>query len=853
MANEIFTFKQRLNFSWLLRMAWRDSRRNWSRLFLFISSIILGIAALVAIFSLGENAKQDIQQQAKTLVGADLVIDGNKAASGPSQQILDSLGANKSEERSFASMIYFIKNQGSRLVQVRALQGDYPFYGSFETEPAAAGIAFRTGRGALVDQTLMMQFDASVGDSINIGSLSFVIEGALVKAPGRNSFSTTIAPPVYIPLQYLAQTGLEKRGSRISYNYYYRMDPAVDMEKLSASIRPRLEKEGFGVETVESRKKNTGRVFDDFNRFLTLLSFIALLLGCIGVASSIHIYIREKIHSIAVLRCMGASGWQAFLIYLVQVMFIGLAGSLVGALSGTLLLQLLPAVLKDFLPFTLSSRISWSSAGQGLLLGMVIALLFALLPLLSIRKVSALTVLRYPVETGRRRPDAWTLTVYCIIFLFITYFARLQMEGWKQGLAFSMSILFGFGILALVAWSLRWAVRRFFPASWNYLWRQGLSNLYRPNNQTLVLLTTIGLGTAFIGTLYFVQTILINRLVLSSYKSQPNMVIFDIQTNQKDAIADLARKNHIGIIQQIPVVSMRIDQINGKAPPSRDEDTARRGPRRGFENDIRASFRDSLVAGEKITSGSWQGRLIHPGDTPRISLEDQWSRRVNLKLGDQVVFNVQGTLVPTVVGSLRQNDSRGTPTNFRVIFPSGVLESAPQFHVLLLRVPSSPQSAQFQKAIVKAFPNVSLIDLGLILKVLEEVLDKVGFVIKFMAGFSILTGFIVLIASVLISKFQRMQEMVLLRTLGASRRQITTIAIIEYFFLGSLAAATGLLLSLAGTWALAVYSFETSFAPSPWPILVIFAVVSGLTILIGLLNSRDVIGKPPLEVLRKEG
>jgi putative ABC transport system permease protein len=204
------------------------------------------------------------------------------------------------------------------------------------------------------------------------------------------------------------------------------------------------------------------------------------------------------------------------------------------------------------------------------------------------------------------------------------------------------------------------------------------------------------------------------------------------------------------------------------------------------------------------------------------------------------------------VGSFREVDWNRVQTNFRVVFPKGVLEEAPQFHVLITRVPSSQKSALFQQAVVRSFPNVSIIDLDLILRVLDDILDKIGFVIKFMGAFSIITGLIVLIASVLISKYQRIQESVLLRTMGASRNQILFITALEYFFLGSLAAATGILLSLGGSWALAKYSFETSFFPQFGPIIILFLLISTLTVIIGLFNSRGILDRPPLEILRRD-
>jgi putative ABC transport system permease protein len=236
-----------------------------------------------------------------------------------------------------------------------------------------------------------------------------------------------------------------------------------------------------------------------------------------------------------------------------------------------------------------------------------------------------------------------------------------------------------------------------------------------------------------------------------------------------------------------------------------------------------------------------------------VSLEEGFGERIGAKIGDRMDFNVQGALIKTEVGSFRKVDWNRVQTNFLLIFPTGVLEEAPQFHVLLTKVADNAQSAVFQRAVVQKFPNISMIDLGLVLSVLDEILSKIGFVIRFMAAFSIITGVVVLIASVLISKFQRIRESVLLRTLGASRKQILVITGMEYFFLGSMAAATGIILSLGASWALARFSFETSFTPTFVPVAVLFILITLLTVLIGLFNSRGILNRPPLEVLRNEG
>lgn len=449
-----------------------------------------------------------------------------------------------------------------------------------------------------------------------------------------------------------------------------------------------------------------------------------------------------------------------------------------------------------------------------------------------------------------RDPLRWL--VYLLIIGFVLTFTWWQIEGLMQAIFFTAGIIAAFLVLAGIARLQMWLVRRFFPSSWNYLWRQGFANLFRPNNQTLILVTTIGLGTAFIGTLYFIQDILVKRVSLTASGTQANMVLFDIQNSQKDQVAKLTKQYNLPIMQQVPIVTMRVEDINGITALKAKQDTSLQVSSRLFEWEFRVTYRDSLMDSEKLKIGNLQGPVSSPDDTIYVSVDERYAQQTKIKIGDKITWNVQGTLIPTVVGSLREVDWNRVQTNFRVVFPSGVLEKAPQFHVLVTRVPSPEVSARFQQAMVKSFPNISIIDLGLILRVLDDLLDKIGFVIRFMAGFSIVTGLIVLIASVLISKYQRIQESVLLRTLGASRKQIFIITALEYFFLGALAAATGLLISIGGAWALAKYSFKTEFSPQWAPAIILFAAVSLLTVLIGIMNSRAVLNKPPLEILRKE-
>ena len=839
------------NFLWLMRMAWRDSRKSRSRLFLFISSIILGIAALVAIYSLGNNLQDEVNNQAGSLLGADLEISGSQPTTRAIQRIVDTLGGKRSAQQSFASMVMFTKNGGTRLTEVRALQGAFPYYGSLETSPVPAGNTFRNNQQALVDETLMLQYDARVGDSIKVGDVTFAIAGKLLNAPGQTGLSASIAPIVYIPLQYMKQTALAQKGSRISYRYYFKFNSNVEVEKLVQDIKPRLEANDLHYETVEGQKEDTGRFFSNLTRFLSLVGFIALLLGCTGVASAVHVYIKEKVNAIAILRCLGVKASQAFVIYLIQIISVGFIGSLIGTALGVFIQQFLPYVIKDILPVKVSTPVSWPAVLQGMTLGIIISVLFALLPLLSIRKISPLNALRVSYEPPLRQSDPMKWLVYAIIIIFVYGFTLIQLDNWKKALYFTAGIAAALLILTAIARALMWMVRHFFPSSWNYLWRQGLANLYRPNNQTTILIISIGLGTALICTLLFVQSVLINRITLSTSTNQPNIVLFDIQSKQEDSVARLAKKFGLPVNERVPIVNMRLEDVNGVTASQARNDSTSGFSRWLFSREYRVTYRDSLTESEKITDGTWKGKA-NVSWIPEVSLEKNFAKRSGVKLGDTLTFNVQGSLMKTLVGSLREVNWGGIQTNFLVLFPTGLLEDAPQFHVLLTRVPSQQVSANFQQAMVKAYPNVSIIDLGLVLHVLDDLLSKIGFVIRFMAGFSIVTGIVVLISSVLISKYQRLQESVLLRTLGGSRKQIFAITALEYFFLGALAAFTGILLALTASWGLAYYTFETPFHPELLPVVILFVLVCLLTVITGLANSRGILNRSPLEVLRVE-
>jgi putative ABC transport system permease protein len=834
---------------WLFKMAWRDGKASISRLMLFMASIILGIAAVVSIQLFSENLKQNIKNQSKALMGADFIIDSRQLPSKKVQAIIDSLNVAASEVN-FVSMAAFPKNDGTKLVKVRAIEGDFPFYGTLDTDPLSAALQYQELGGALVDATLMLQYNLKPGDSIKLGKLTFPIIGILKSIPGSTAFSTSVAPTVLIPFRFIDETELLQLGSRKEYQYFFIAPPAMDLALLDKNLDPILDDENADLDTHTSTSERLGRRYDNVSKFLNLAAFIALLLGCVGIASSVHIYIKEKLNNVAVLKCIGATRKQTFLIYLIQIAGIGLIGGVLGAVIGIGLQYAFPYILQGFLPFDVQISITIQPLIMGITLGILMSVLFALLPLLGTWYVSPLEVLR-GTDENLVKPRKARLFTLAAILLFIFLFSFWLLKDALFGLVFTIGILITFSIMAGIASLFMKAIKKYFPSNWDFTKRQSLLNLFRPNNQTMVLILAIGLGTFLISTLYFTKDILLAKTAIENNKDNANIILMDVQNNQKEAVINTVLPKGLEVIDNIPIVTMRLHQIKDELVNAIRKDTTSTMNQWILNHEFRVTYRNSLLESEEILEGTWTS-AIGKGEPILISISDNIARDAALEIGDQLIFNVQGVLMETTIGSIRKVDWGSMQLNFSVVFPAGVLENAPQFNVLTTYVPNEASSADLQRDLVKKFPNISVLDLRQVYTIIEDILDKISWIINFMAFFSILTGIIVLIGSVRNSKYQRIKESVLLRTLGAKSKQIIQITALEYMYLGIIGSLVGIFLSLISSQLLAIFLFKEPFIPSVVPFLVFLPGITVLVLLIGLINIRSVLKSPPLEVLRRE-
>lgn len=845
------SYTSRLTF--LVKTAIRDSRKNRMRLVLFMSSIVLGVAALVAINSFNYNLRNEIDREAASLLGADLAASGNRPAEPGILGVLDSLPGEKAREMEMLSMSYIPKSDATQFIRLKALEGKFPFYGRIKAEPVSAAESFRSGPGALVDESLMLQYDLRPGDSIKIGKYMLEIRGRLSGAIGSIGAASAVAPAVYLSIESLDSTGLVQPGSLVNYAYYYKVPPEFDVEKWKSSRKKLFRSESLRVETIEDRKDNLNQAFGFLNSFLNLVAIVALLLGCIGVASSVLIYVRSKTNPIALLRCLGLRPGEAFLVYFIQVMALGVLAVLVGVMLGVMIQNILPFLLKDFLPVAVQITPSLRAISEGLVIGLLVAGLFSMIPLLQIRKISPLKTLRisYEEETSSGT-DALGMLLYLVILAVLVGFLWLLTGSAVAALIYVGAILAAYAVLALVSSGIMRLLRRFIPREAGFITRQGLSNLFRPDNQTRTIMVTMGMGTAVLTTMVVLQSMLLRNVEMMDEGRQPNMILYGIETSQMDSLRTVTKSHGLPVIQEVPIVTMRIEGWKGKTKAEWMADTTMNSKRWAANREARVSYRDTIASDEKLVSGQLR-KYKGPGDTIFVSLGTTFAEALGVEIGDEIVFNVQGTRMQTYVGSLREIEFRNLSTRFFIIFPNGVLEGAPQFQVLVTKAPDNASMTRYRGDVVRRFPNVSVVDLTTILQSVNQIVGKISFIIRFMAVFSLLTGLIVLISSLTLSKYQRLRESILLRTIGATRRQIIRINVTEYLFLGLLATGTGVIISLAASYAIARLQLKLDFVIDWWAVLLTMAGLTGVTVLTGMLNSRDILKSTPLEVLRKEG
>jgi putative ABC transport system permease protein len=837
-------------------LAWRESRTARRRLLLYMSSISLGVAALVAIDSFASNVQASLREQSRNIMGGDVSFANNAMFAPAVVHILDSLGAHGipvAKVVTFGSMATATRSGGTRLAQVKGITGNFPLYGEVTTSPPAQWARLPSGPFAIVDPALLIALDARVGDTLAVGYTKFQIIGSLTGIAGDPGVASTIGPRVFIPERYIPETQLLGFGSRASYEALVKLPPGVASEKWVAPLRPRFGKENVRVTTVVQREQNLTESVSQLTDFLGVVGIIALLLGGIGVASGVNAFVTRKIDTVAVFRCLGATGPQVLVIYVTQAACMGLVGAAIGAALGVGIQFALPVAIRDFLPVNVRVILDWGAIGEGLAIGVWVALVFALRPLLALRRVSPLQALRRDataLEAVRRR-DLPTHFVNAVLVASVLLLSFQRAGNWRRGALFAAGIGASLVVLWASAAALSALARRLITARWPYVMRQGVANLYRPANQTHAVVLALGFGAFLVSTLYLVQANLVKRFEVSASRSRGNLIFFDIQDDQRAGVDSILRSQGQRAIGYAPIVTMKIATINGRTPDKWAAANAIPVHHWALQREYRSTYRDSMVPTEKIVEGKWIG-AAHLGDTlTELSLERDLATELHVKVGDVIAWDVQGVKVASQITSLREVNWGRFEPNFFAVFEARGLEQAPRQFVTMAAVSADTTVARLQRLTVARYPNVSSIDLSLVRRTVGEIVAKVSVAVRFLALFSLAMGIPVLFSAVAATRRDRLREGVLLKTLGATRAQITRILLAEYALLGALGALTGMALSFGGAYALVTFLFGATFSPALIPAATIALTMMALAVAIGLSTGRDVFRETPMAALRE--
>jgi putative ABC transport system permease protein len=827
---------------WTWKMAWRDSRTQRMRLLIFSLAIVSGIAALVAIHSLKASVEAGIRTQAKELLGSDLQVSSSQPISGDEAARLSKMAMGATREVAFPTMMTF-PNGGARLVHVRALEGEYPYYGTVETVPADAWQRRSDVPGILLEASLMEQFQVKPGDEIALGRMPLKILGAIHKAAPRASRFSTLAPEVYVRLTDAQGSGLLGGHSMLTHLLHLEMPQSTSSTELKESVRREFPATSWRLETPEDRQESLGNALDLFQRYLGLLALASLALGALGVAGAVQSHINRRVATIAILRCLGAPRQLAAAVYIAQSAALGFGGALLGAGFGLLIQMALLSLFGDSLPVAVKSTPAWDIVIRTTMVGFAVCCGFALIPILKIHRISPATTLR----SGVLLPGSAlrTVPIYLLLTVLLTLLALTNDADWRRALGLVGGLAAAFVLVLAVARGLMAVTRRIVRPGWPYLMRQGISNLHRPGNQTLLFLLSLGLGTFLLLTILLAGGLLQQRLRISENGGNPNLYLIDVQPDQVAGVTALVKSHALPVLETAPMVTMRVTGIKG-VPIAKAEGV----PRWIANREFRSSYRGHLNSSESLIAGEWHATLPDPQGPLPVSMEEKIARDMRVSIGDTLTLDVQGITLEARVTSLRKVDWSRFNLNFFMVFPPGVLEGAPGFHVVTTRTPDAAAVGRLQQNLTHEFMNVTSIDLAQILSTVGGILSKMSLVVTLFGGLTLIAALPIVTGTLLNGRDVRLRESVLLRTLGASAGQVRIILVIEFAALGFLAALTGTVLALVASSVLATHVFKTPFTPDAMVIVTTFLVTTGISILGGLALSRGVSNHPPLEILR---
>jgi putative ABC transport system permease protein len=883
----------------ILKMAWRETRAAWRHFLYFLVCVAIGVGAVTGVSLFGNRIERVVNQEARSLLGGDLEIWLTRQISEHGQMILHSLReqgvtmTHVTELVAMAASPVFSVGHPTQIVELKAVEPSYPLYGSLRLDPDSKLVSLLNlppqrcsappCYGVVVQESLLIRMGLAVGDRIKIGEGWFLITGRVRSEPDRIANMFSLGPRVFLSQEGLRTTGLIRLGSRLRERYLLKLPMSMSADSLLPDLQHHLARESPRITDARHAQPQLKQSLKQLTRYLGLIGLTALFVGGVGIAMSVHAFVREKLMTIGLLKTIGADSPVIFWTYVLQAMILGIGGSLIGLMLGTALYRGLPWLLTVLLDSSLLDQLGMADKMsvspipllKGLGLGVLSSLLFALWPLLTIREVKPAWIFRRevdplgsrdargtsPRQIGGMVLDSVTLLTLAGIGVGLALLALWQAGSWKIGWLFILSFGAAILLLTLSARLTLWLLKQWRgPALLQF--RHAIGNIKRPGSQLLGITIAVGMGVMVMATVALVERSLLHQVNEQRPVDAPSFFFIDIQPDQAEAFLRLLRERSGDPSPRLtPLVRARLSALKGipvavETIPGREDRNDPRGQQKEtrrtwfLTREYALTFLQELPKENTIVQGEWW----KPGQVftkPLISIEEDAARQLGLTIGDSIEVDIHGIPITGEISSIRHVEWGNFSTNFYMIFSPGSLDGAPYTYVATVRVAPS-EEVSLQQAVVTSFPNVTAINVGDVLHSFTRVMDRLTLAIEAVALFCVLAGGLVMAAALAATRYRRLYESLILKALGATRGVLVQIFAIEYALLGAVGGVAGLLLASALSWAILSFVFDLRWSFEPAILCASLLATMILTTAVGFLSTYRILGQPPLSGLRNE-
>ncbi len=844
-----------------LRHLRREARGSGGRLAFIVASLAVGVGAVVAVAGFSEGLQNGVRREARSLLAADLTVRGRQPVPDEVHRAIDQVaGTRRTHVREMLTLVApaagpeasASTGPGSLLVELKSVDGTYPFYGDLELEPVGTLETLLDEARTAVAPEVLSRLGVRLGDRLKIGAAEFEIATVVHEEPDRIAGAFSMGPRLFLDADGLRRAELEQIGSRVVYRTLVQLpaDRADDVDPVAEALKESLAGNiYYTVETYREAQPALRQGLQRMDRYLGLAALLSLLIGGVGVAQTVRSWIAGRLDSIAILRCLGYQPRQVVVLYLGQIVGLAVLGSLAGAALGIGVQLVAVRFLAGVLPVEHLDPWQPFALLRGLALGVGTGLIFGLPPILDARRVPPIRVLRRdaePLPPGRRV----RLALAAFVTLGIFALAAWQSASFLAGALFTAGLLLTTGLLWLAAGRLMKLAAGPRGTRGRLWWRHGLASLVRPGAATRSAVVALGVGVLVVLAMALVERRLSAQLAQDLPSEAPTTFLLDIQPDQWSELEALLEARGAENLSSVPVVNARLGSIDGRpvAEIAEELEEERRDSRWALRREQRITTLDQLPSDNELVAGS----LWSDPEAFEVSIEEEFAEILGVELGSKVTFDIQGVPIELTVTSIRTVDWSTFGINFYLVAEPAALDAAPQHRIAAFRVPMADEQT-VQDQVAAAFPNVTAIQIREVLEKVAEMLRRLGLGVRLLGWLTVAAGLAILAGAVSADAVRRGREVALLKTLGMTRRQVALAFATEYALVGLVAGVIGSLGAGLLAWAVVTRGMEVEWAFEPLVYLVALAVAVLLAVVAGLASSLTALRQRPVEVLRSAG